>query len=320
MLYAACHCNEFRGQRGGAVVAYDIDLPRSRLLERNYVLLPNPHPTHISLDESGKWLLAASSAGGAITVIGIDKGGALGAIATIITPDGLPLIPSGTESKPPFYPGTRLPSGKTAKTIYPHCVALHPNNHTALACDLFQSKIYRYRFDQQTGALEDEQVLTQQAPTSGARLLALHPNGSVFYSVNEYGLSVSVYQLDDASMREVQCISLLPDNAQNRDRWTASGIALHPSGRALYASIRGLNEIVHLSVDTAGMVQRHERTPCYGDFPRTICLSPDARFLYCANTHSGCIAAFHIAPRSLRLTTPYVVSAPGATHLEFLRS
>lgn len=321
-LYAACHCNEFRGDRGGAVVSYNIDMATGRLVELNHVLLPNPHPTHVSLDATEQWLLVASSAGGAVSVIGITKNGALGPISDIATPEGTPLVAPGTIPVPPFIPGTRLPAGRHSDTIYPHCVILSHDNRVALVSDLFQSRIYSYRFDAEKGKLTPLQSLSQSVPKSGARLLAFHPSGTIFYSVNEFGVSISTYLFDvqNHMISEIDCLSLLPPNSEPDSKVTGSGIAVHPSGRSLYTTIRGLNELVHLAITPDGTPELSHRIACGGEFPRTISLSSDAKHLYCANTQSGTVTTFEIDPLTLMLRQRQVISVPGATHVEFYHS
>lgn len=80
----------------------------------------------------------------------------------------------------------------------------------------------------------------------------------------------------------------------------AAAIRLSADERFLYVSVRGANRIAVLALDgtSARVVQL---TPCGGDHPRDITLSPDERHLLAANRYSNNLVCFPVDPATGRL-------------------
>lgn len=320
VLYAACHCNQFEGTAGGAISAYKIDEATGGLSKLNHVLLPHPHPTAMHLDRSENFLLVASALGGGVHVITIEPSGELGSISESLQQEGKVAVPPGVTPAPlPYHPGTRITVAQPGSTL-PHCVITDLSNQYVLVCDLGQSKVYLYQFDSGLGRLLLVQTLEQRELGAGSRLLAMHPNGKHFYTVNEPGVSLSAYELDIASgtIEERQSISLLPQGIQKDSGWSGSGMVVHPSGHSLYASIRIYDQIAHFAIDSDGCLKLKYIIPSGGKVPKTLSLSPDARFLYSANSLSDSVSAFAINPGDGTLEpTPQVASVPSPSHVVF---
>jgi 6-phosphogluconolactonase len=117
-------------------------------------------------------------------------------------------------------------------------------------------------------------------PGSGPRHLAFHPNGRVAYIINELAstLTVCAYDRERGELKELQTASTLPDHFSGAN--TCAEVAVHPSGRFVYASNRGHDSIAVFSVDAAsGKVNCIQHQPAEGKVPRHFAIDPTAKWL-----------------------------------------
>ena len=87
MLFAASHSVWFEGKPGAGVTAFAIG-EDGKLTRINSQRIIYPHVTMISLDRSERFLLAASSLGGAVSVLPIEADGRLGPVSDAIQFEG----------------------------------------------------------------------------------------------------------------------------------------------------------------------------------------------------------------------------------------
>jgi 6-phosphogluconolactonase len=84
---------------------------------------------------------------------------------------------------------------------------------------------------------------------------------------------------------------------------TTAEIAVHPTGRFVYASNRGHDSIAVFSVDArTGQLTLLANTPTGGKTPRNFALDPSGRWLLAANQRSDDIVTFAIHPTKGTLT------------------
>ena len=127
-----------------------------------------------------------------------------------------------------------------------HSFVLDPANRFAFACDLGIDKVMIYQFDAASGTLTRHGSATL-APGSGPRHLTFSPDGNFAYVVSEMLSTITVFGYDSAEgkLTEIQTISTLPSD------WTginkAAEVRVHPSGKFVYASNRGIDSLVTLS-------------------------------------------------------------------------
>jgi len=80
-------------------------------------------------------------------------------------------------------------------------------------------------------------------------------------------------------------------------------VFVHPNGRFLYGSVRGLNNIVVFAIDEAtGKLTLVEHVPSGGQKPRGFGLDPAGRFLLSANQDTNNVVVFRIDEKTGRLT------------------
>jgi 6-phosphogluconolactonase len=128
--------------------------------------------------------------------------------------------------------------------------------------------------------------------------------GKRFYVVNELNATVTAFAYDAATGqigKELQTVSTEPAG-YNGPHSTAE-IAVHPSGRFLYASNRGHNSIVGYRIDpSTGSLSLIGFATQGVNFPRNFAIDPSGRWLYVANQKSDTIVQFEINPETGELT------------------
>jgi 6-phosphogluconolactonase len=135
------------------------------------------------------------------------------------------------------------------------------------------------------------------AAGAGPRHLAFAPNGNFAYLINETNSTLSALALDNATGRlsTLQTVSTRAAGATGTN--TTAEVWVHPSGKVVYGSNRGDNNIVTFSIAPAtGMVSPVGHTSTGGMTPRDFTLDPAGAFLYAANQASSSVVTFSLDP------------------------
>jgi len=277
-LYAVSEVNKIGDKDTGAVVAYAVDAKTGKLTPLNRQNSGGPGPCHISVDATGKCLLVANYAGGSIAALPIHADGSLGEAATFIQHAGSSV-------------NTNRQAGPHAHSIYPS-----PDNRFVLNCDLGLDIVFTYHFDANAAKLEAVgPPFARPANGSGPRHLVFSADGKFVYVINEMGGTITVfsYAATNAAMNEVQMISSLPRDFSGQN--TSAEIALHPSGKFLYASNRGHDSIALFSMDQkTGKLTFVEHQSTMGRTPRHFAIDPAGRWLMAENQASDSVVIFSI--------------------------
>jgi 6-phosphogluconolactonase len=150
--------------------------------------------------------------------------------------------------------------------------------------------------------------------------LAFHPNGTFAYLVSEMSSTVTAfaYSAQKGTLSALQTLPMLPkDYSGVRE---AAEIAVHPSGKFLYASNRGTaNSIAAYKIDaTKGTLTPAGIFPTKGMTPRNFAIDPTGAFLLAANEDSGNIVVFRIDAATGALTpTGQVEQVPAPVCIAF---
>jgi len=284
-LYAVNEVTEYGGEPSGAVSAFAVDPGTGQLTLLNRQSSRGGAPCYVSVDDTGRFALVANYVGGSVAVLPIAEDGRLGEAAAVVQHRG-----SG-------------PNAKRQKGPHAHCVILDPSNRFALAADLGIDRIMVYRFDARAGTLTPAAVpFAALPPGAGPRHLAFHPTGRVLYVVNELDLTLGVFGYDAATgaLTAVQMLPILSERPAGEA--IAADLHVLPSGRFLYASVRGDDSIAVFAVDQgAGTLTPVQRVSTSGDWPRNFAIDPTGRFLLVANQRSNTIVGFHVDPATGRL-------------------
>jgi 6-phosphogluconolactonase len=95
---------------------------------------------------------------------------------------------------------------------------------------------------------------------------------------------------------------------------------VHPSGKFLYGSNRGPDNIAAFAIDHAtGVLRPIDHIPTKGKTPRSFAIDPTGKYLFAANQESNNIVVFRIHPSSGRLTpTGQVLEVPTPVCVTFV--
>jgi 6-phosphogluconolactonase len=283
-LYAANEMGDCGGQKSGAVSAFAIE-PDGKLKLLNQLASRGADPAHITLDRTGKYLIAANYTGGNITIFPIEQNGGLGQATDFVQHKGSSVNRERQEGP------------------HPHEVVMSPDNRFLLVPDLGLDEILIYPFDTIKGKLGTPYTV-KVAPGSGPRHIAFSKDARFVYLMTEMKSAVVVYSYDKSSgtLKELQTISSLPGDFKGEN--TGAEIEVHPSGRFLYASNRGDNNSIALfAVDTkSGKLKLEQIEPTQGKTPRHFAIDPSGKWLLAENQDSDDIVIFKIDEKSGHLT------------------
>ena len=286
-LYAVNEIGNYKGEKSGAVSAFAIDRTAGKLTLLNEVASKGADPCYITVDKTGKYVLVANYTGGSIAVFPILENGSLGEASAFVQHAGHGSNPQRQEGP------------------HAHSIDMSPDNHFAIVDDLGLDETLIYKFDSSKGSLTaNDPPFAKADAGAGPRHFAFHPNGKFAYRINEMGSTVSVFQYDAAGGNFAtwaeHLSTLLPrDFAGHNDD---AEIAIHPSGKFLYASNRGHDSITVFAIEPDnGALTLVEYASTKGQSPRHFEIDPAGKLLFAENEKSDNIVVFRIDPRTGRL-------------------
>jgi len=287
VLYAVSETADGAGRPQGAVVSFGIDPSTGTLTRQSGQPSGGAGPCHISVDRSGRVLLAANYGGGSVICLGLEADGSL-----------RPVVPGGFLQ----HEGSSL-NPKRQQGPHGHSIDASPDGRFAISCDLGIDKVLVHRLDTAAATLAPHSAASM-APAAGPRHFALHPDGRFGYVVNELDLTVTACGFDPVAgvLTPLQSLSTLPDGGSDREGFSTAEIAVHPGGRTVYASNRGHDSIASFRIDApTGRLGFLGCEPIRGKTPRHFAIDPSGRHLLAAGQHSDTVTVFAIDPNSGRL-------------------
>jgi 6-phosphogluconolactonase len=308
-LYAVNELSKYEGPNSGGVSAFAVERAQDgsatgKLTFLNEVPTRGADPCYVSVDHTGKFVLVANYTGGSLAVFPIKADGSLGAAADFVQHHG------------------HGPNAERQEAPHVHSVVLSPDNRFAYVNDLGLDEVLVYKFDSATGKLApNDPPFAKVDPGAGPRHFALSPAGKFAYVVDEMGRTVTVFSNDAAAgkLEKLQTISTLPKDFTDRN--DDAEIAVHPSGRFLYASNRGHDSVAVFTIDPGkGTLTLVQFASTEGKEPRGMAIGPTGKLLFAANQKSDNIVVFRIDQKTGRLTpTGQVLEVPTPVSLTFLR-
>ncbi len=204
---------------------------------------------------------------------------------------------------------------------HPHMIVPTPDQSFVLVTDLGTDKVMIYRFDRDNAQLQAHTQLDIDIQVgSGPRHLAFHPTMPFFYVLSELKpvLTVVKYDTGAGTFGVVRTYPTLPEDAPEIPNHGAD-IHITQSGRFLYASNRGHDNLAIYAVDDTGVKLTpvgHQST--LGNTPRGFAIDPSDRIVVAANQDTHDVFTFHIDSESGQLTpTGYQVTVPGPNCIVF---
>jgi 6-phosphogluconolactonase len=295
VVFAANDLHEFEGKPSGAVSAFSVDAATGKLALLNQRPSMGAAPCYLTLDRERRNLLVTNCIGGSVAVLPVAADGRLGPATDVVQ-----------------HPG---------KDPHTHGVALSPDNRFAFACDMGLDRLMAYRFDSQKGKLSPASTAVIPVKAgSGPRHMVFRPDGRFAYvlGTKKSTLTTFAYAASTGGLREVQTVSTLPESFEGAN--AAAEVAVHPSGKYLYASNRGHNSVVLFTIDPdKGTLTFVEEQGTGGKTPRHFGLEPSAKHLAIANQDSDSVLVCRMDAGNGRLKPSGVfASVPSPACVKFL--
>jgi 6-phosphogluconolactonase len=292
-LYAVSETGLSGDGRSGAVYAFHVEREPLKIEFTNQRSTDGDYPCHLSIDKSGRWLLAANYGSGSVAVFPIQADGVLGEISSFVEHKG------------------QGPNHERQESAHAHSTTLTPDNRFVIIADLGIDQLVIYRFDHASGHLLAH-AITNTRPGAGPRHCVFHSLGRRLYVANELDNTVTIYGYDGdrGLLHELQTLDTLPLGAPEN---SAADIHFSPLSGRVYVSNRGHNSIAVFAVDAEGKLESLGFPSCGGDWPRNFGLSSDGRFVVVANRYSNDLSVLPVQVGDYELgplVTKAVVSQP----------
>jgi 6-phosphogluconolactonase (cycloisomerase 2 family) len=288
-LYSANETDRVGDDKHGTVSAFAINRADGKLELLNTVGSGGAGPTYVSNHPSGRFLLVANYFGGSVAVLPILPDGRLGEAADVKNDTGK-IGPTKATNAPP---GSFAFSGHDR--THAHMIQADPSGSFVLHVDLGLDQIFTWKIDKSSGKLTAADPATVSLPPGdGPRHFHFHPNGRWFYSIQEEGSNIVLFDYDARAGRLTarQTISTLPLGFAGSN--FCSEILVSADGKFVYAGNRLHDSIGIFAVQPDGTLKFVEEEWTRGNYPRSFNFDPSGRFLYCCNQRGDNIAAFHV--------------------------
>ena len=314
MVYVVNEIGHIKGDLGGGgyVHAFHIDSETGKLTFVNEQRSLSPEPCYLWLDVSKKFLLVCHCADPfhvtkirqledgsftsdtvyddtALVMIRINDDGSLGDICDVSITKGCGATGPNSRSFVHEISGHIMHIQVISRQ---HSVSGNPDGTLFAVCDRGMDKIYTYHIDRENGKLIPMHEYSE-AVASSPRYCAFHPTKPYFYANMEKIPYVNAYRYNasEGTLDKICETKTVFDNTKVRSG--CSDLRIHPNGKYLY-STSNPNTISVMEIAADGSLTLKQNMDCGGDYPRTICLSPDGKFLFSGNNHSADITSFHV--------------------------
>jgi 6-phosphogluconolactonase (cycloisomerase 2 family) len=295
-LYSANETDRVGTAGEGTVSAFAIDRTTGALQLLNTVPSGGAGPTYVSIHPSGRFLLVANYFGGSIAVLPILDDGKLGK-PTEIKLDRGEIGPTRA---------THAPRGSFAISghdrTHAHMIEADRSGKFVFHADLGLDQIYIWKFDAISGKLTaNSPPHVSLPPGDGPRHFCFHPTRNWFYSIQEEGSTVVLFDYDDklGHLTARQTISTLPPDYVGSN--FCSEIMISRDGRFLYAGNRLHDSVGIFAIADDGTLTHLHDEWTRGDYPRSFNFDPTGQFLYSCNQRADHVAIFRVDQKSGRL-------------------
>jgi len=295
-LYSGNETERVGENESGKVSAFAIEKDGSLKL-LNSVSSGGKGPAHLSVHPSGKYVLVANYFGGSVAVLPIKEDGSLGE-ATDVKKDAGKVGPTKATNAPP---GSFAISGHDQ--THAHMIEADHSGKFVIHVDLGLDQILVWKFDEQKGTLTPADTpFVSLPPGDGPRHFAFHPNTRWFYSIQEEGSTVVLFDFDaqTGGLTARQTLSSLPPGYAGSN--FCSEITVSADGKFLYAGNRLHDSIGIFAIGADGTLSYVTEEWTRGDYPRSFTFDPTGEFLYCCNQRADHIAVFRVEKSSGKLT------------------
>ncbi len=263
--------------KGGSVTSFSFNKKNGTLTQLSRQSSEGNNPCYVSVDKTGKWVIAGNYSSGNFSVLPVIKNGLLGKAKKVIQHSG-----SG-------------PDTTRQKSPHVHAVYLKNGGPELFVPDLGIDKVMTYRLDVKNGnVVPSKQKFIQADAGSGPRHIDFHPNGKYAYLMQELTASVAVYKsAADGSLELIQTLFALP--LTYKGPMSGADIHVSPDGKFLYSSNRDISHTIAIfSIDQqTGMITLVGHEYVLGEKPRNFNFDPSGKYLLAANQNTNEIVVFN---------------------------
>ncbi len=285
------------------VVAMSIDLQSGILDILGRQTFDGHAACHVSVDPQGAGVYVANYGSGDAARLALGADGRLGPARSTAPHQG------------------RGPNPDRQASPHAHSITPCPKGEHFYVADLGIDALMAYAIDEDRGVLVAvESLRLPTAPGAGPRHFTFHPGQRHAYLLNELDATIDAMRFDGDTgvLERIHTISTLPDDFAGEN--LAAEIAVHPSGRWLYASNRGHNTLAIYDVDVGGRLTRRGWVSTEGDHPRHFAISPDGRWLVVANMFDDAAVVFAVDPDRGSLSRASRLGLPRPSCVRFVPS
>ncbi len=282
------------------IAAFSVNAQTGALTKINEVTVSGTtvSPTYLSIDKSDKWLFTSYYSSGHVTVHSVESNGGVG---------------KQTDVKLVGYTAHSVVPDPTGKFVF----VMRPEG----------PYVAQFKLDIGAGKLTANAPSTagpgdtmSTADSRGPRHMDFHPNGKFAYTINEDSGTMSAYTYDSTA-GTLTSIQVLPTEAAGVGT-SCAHVAVHPSGKFLYGSNRGNDQIpgnsmVAYTIDeTTGMLTLIGRDNANDllRYPESFAVDPTGKFLIVgsAQAKSAGLIVYEINQTTGKLTVKGSPTGPAA--------
>lgn len=260
MVYAV---NE---ETNGMIQAYRFDEATGVLDFINEQETGGAHPCYVSV--SNGMIYVANYSGGSLAALTTEPDGTIGRRSELIANSG-----SG-------------PNTARQEKSHIHSAMVSPDKKTLWVADLGTDEVLIFDIE---GQKLKEKTRIKTAPGSGPRHIVFHPQLPFAYLACE--LNNEIVQISTKDYSLIKTVSTLTEPTQTENY--PADIHISPDGQFLYASNRGVNDLVFYFIHPeTGQLELKGNESVMGDFPRNFAISKDGKYVAVANQKSDNVVFF----------------------------
>ena len=276
VLFAVSETDTVGPGRTGGLQSYEVGGDGS-LTRLNEVSTGGAGACHLTIAADGRHALVANYGAGSLAVFGVLEDGRVQAASAVLRHTGCG------------------PHETRQARAHAHAIEVAPGGRFVLAADLGTDAVMIYRWNAAAGRLTPhDPAFVNSRPGAGPRHIAFHPDGRLAYVINELDSTLTSYSWDgDAgTLTPLTTRSTLPRGWTGEN--TTAEVAVHPTGRFVYASNRGHDSLVVFAAGMDGELSPVVIHPTGGRTPRHFALDGEGTYLLAANQESDTIIAFRV--------------------------
>lgn len=230
---------------------------------------------HLTIAGTGRHAWVANYGAGSVAAFDMSADGRVGAATQVIIHEGRGVHPT-RQTRP-----------------HAHAVEVALGGGFLLAADLGTDEVLTYRLEPRNRALAPHPSSISTRPGAGPRHIAFARDGRTALVLNELDSTLVSYAWDGnvGTLEERDRRSTLPDGWSGEN--TTAEVAVHPSGRWVYASNRGHDSIAVFRLEDGALTLVGVQATG-GRTPRHFALDPTGTFLLAANQESDSIVVFRV--------------------------